>query len=479
MLYLDEELALSVIDQALMLGADYVEARFHEKRAETIALKDGELEPIVRHMERGVATRVLVDGAMGLATTNLVTEASVSDAVERAVKLGKAASRLIDEKIEFSPVETYDVEYTAVEKRRWVNTDLDEKIGLLRDIDRRLEDGSKLKIGFPSRLLELNHVWEKKLLVNSTGTSVLSAIPRTGAHYMLTGAAEGKTIQRMGQIGGAVGWEIMEDRDLEGTIASDAKAMETMLLKGTSPPEEDIDVVVAPEVSGIIVHEAVGHPSEADRILGREAAQAGESYMEPDSLGRRIGSEATFVSDDPTIPGSYGYYLYDDEGVKAGRRVLIEEGGIKSFLHNRQTAAELNVESNGSARAMSYSVEPIVRMANTYFEAGDFAFSELLEGIHLGVYVKSFMEWNIDDKRVNQRYTGLESYMIRDGELAEPVRSAMIETTTEELLGKLDARGNDLQFWAATCGKGDPSQGAPCWAGGPHLRFRGIRLGIR
>jgi TldD protein len=81
-------------------------------------------------------------------------------------------------------------------------------------------------------------------------------------------------------------------------------------------------VIVGSEIVGLIVHESCGHPSEADRILGREAAQAGMSFIKPGMLGQRIGSEHATVIDDPTIPGSYGFYLYDDEGVPARARAL-------------------------------------------------------------------------------------------------------------------------------------------------------------
>ena len=113
-------------------------------------------------------------------------------------------------------------------------------------------------------------------------------------------------------------------------------------------------------------------------------------------------------------------------------------------------------------------------MANTFFEPGNYDFEEMLEGIKEGVYMKSFMEWNIDDRRVNQRYTGMEAYMIENGEITYPIKSPILEITTQDLLQALVARGKNLDFWAATCGKGDPMQGAPVWTGGPKLKFSNI-----
>lgn len=160
-------------------------------------------------------------------------------------------------------------------------------------------------------------------------------------------------------------------------------------LRGRKPPEGRVDLVISPEVAGIAVHESVGHPPyESDRIFGREAAQAGESFVKPDMLGERIGSEAVTVIEDPTIPNSWGgFYLYDDEGVKARPRYLIRNGIINEFLMNREYAAKLGQRSNAAARAINYNREPIVRMANTYLAPGDHSFEELIEDVKLGVYM--------------------------------------------------------------------------------------------
>jgi len=115
-------------------------------------------------------------------------------------------------------------------------------------------------------------------------------------------------------------------------------------------------------------------------------------------------------------------------------------------------------------------------MANTFMKAGDHTFEELLEDVHHGVYMKTFMEWNIDDKRFNERYVGHESYLVENGELTGYVRNPALEVTTPTLYGSVDAVGKRMEFGAGTCGKGDPSQGAPVYEGGPPIRLRKIRL---
>ena len=136
------------------------------------------------------------------------------------------------------------------------------------------------------------------------------------------------------------------------------------------------------------------------------------------------------------------------------------------------------MNSNGSARASSYNREPIIRMANTYFVPGDYSLEELIEDVHKGVYIKSYMEWNIDDRRWSQRYVGLEAYLIENGELKGLVKNPALEITTGGLYSSIDAVGKDLKFYPGTCGKGDPGQGVPVWFGGPSIRLRNVRLSI-
>jgi TldD protein len=216
---------------------------------------------------------------------------------------------------------------------------------------------------------------------------------------------------------------------------------------------------------------------EADRILGREMSQAGMSFIYPQGpfwLGSKIGSSIVNVIDDPTVKSSYGYYEYDDEGIKARPRILYKNGVINEFLQNRESASKMKTRSNGSSRSTRYDREAIVRMANTFVQPGDCNEEEIFEGVKQGVYMKSFTEWNIDDKRFNQRYVGREAYLIENGELKNRIARPVIETTTPVFWGAVDAVSKKLEFDAATCGKGDPQQGIPVYTGGPMMRLRGV-----
>jgi len=240
-----------------------------------------------------------------------------------------------------------------------------------------------------------------------------------------------------------------------------------------------MDLVCGYEVTGIAAHESCVHPMEADRILGREMSQAGKSFISLGGhfwLGTRIGSPAVTIIDDPTVKNSYGYYEYDDEGIKARPRYLYKNGVINEFLHNRETAAKMGTRSNGASRALNYDREAIVRMANTFVQPGDLNEEEMFEDIKQGVYMKSFTEWNIDDKRFNQRYVGREAYWVEKGKLKHPIARPVIETTTQIFWSAVDAVSKKLEYDAANCGKGDPMQGIPVYTGGPMIRLRRVHI---
>ncbi len=473
-----EDLVLYAIDYARELGASYAEARYHKNDVFLIVSRNGTIIGAGRQLKEGIGIRVLVDGALGFSATNKLDNESVREAVEEAYRLAKAHARLMKNPIEFDNTRVGRAKYNVVEKKPFTLMSLDEKVSIhkeLWDIVSKATREAKIPVFF----LNYTESVEEKIIANSDGAFIVSRVPRLALFYnVVVTSPQGGSIQRFEQLGASGGLENLEEWRLYETLDQDIKTYEKILYEAREPPKQEVDVIVGSEVVGLIVHESCGHPSEADRILGREAAQAGMSFIKPGMIGERIGNENATVIDDPTIPGSYGFYLYDDEGVPARPRYLYREGVIYEHLHNRWTARVYDRESNAASRAMDYASEPIIRMANTYFKPGDYRFEELLEDIKYGVYIKSYMEWNIDDMRWSQRYVGLEAYLIENGELKGFIRNPVLEITTKAFYSNIDAAGRELRFYAATCGKGEPAQGVPVWLGGPDLRLRKIKLGV-
>jgi len=473
-----KELADYAIKQAALVGADYAEARIHRASGNGSLLKNGEAEPSVFTESFGLGIRLLSKGAIGFSATNRLERRQVKELTLDTVKMAKGSVSLLEKPIGFDESKPVKRRWKAEEKEKIEGGDANWLGALLREIDSRVtreEVGVKL----PARFLSAGTSLEEKYYVNTDGSRVESRVPRFHFYGILTGLENGETAQRMIQEGESGGLEVVKRIDLVRKVEREAKTLGEVLKKATKPPEGTIDVILSPELSGIAAHESVGHPQEADRILGREGAQAGESYLKRDSLGLKIGSGEANVSDDPTLLHSNGFTLVDDEGVEGRKRRLIKEGYINEFLQNRSTAAELGTLSNGASRSVGFNREPIIRMSNTFVEPGDYTLDELLKEVSLGVYFASFTEWNIDDKRLNQRYVGLEAYLIERGEMRGLVKAPVLEITTPKLWGSVKGRSRRMEFEAALCGKGDPMQGVPVWAGGPDTLLAGIRLGSR
>ena len=481
--HLDEDLANYAMSIAQKTGADYAEVRLQRNRDTECLLKNGVPEPAVLVDSYGLGMRVLVEGALGFAATNDLSRGNIRRTAAQAVKTARASLNMVKESVRFSPEKLGKAKWQAEEKEKLEDVGVDRIFKLLRELDGSLT-GEKHGVSFPNRMLFAITMVEEKLIVNSDGAELQSRVPRFQFYSYLAAIHGGKSFTvtlppGYSQLAESGGWEVVDRLHLHNFVSTEAENLAQAVKAEQNPPSETVDVILGPEVTGLVSHESSGHPGEADRILGREAAQAGESYLKKGDIDYQVGSSEAFVSDDPTLPHSMGFYLYDDEGVRARKRRLIEAGTIKEILHNRATAFEFRLTSNGSSRASLFDREPIVRMANTYVEPGDSTLDEILKGVRRGVHIKSFMEWNIDDKRLNQRYVGLEAYLVENGEVTTRLKSPVLEITTPKFWGSIDARGKDLVFRGGHCGKGDPMQAIPVWTGGPTVRLRGLRVGRR
>ncbi len=469
---LDEDIILRALTIAGDLGADYVEVRLQSDKNYSIVFRDGGLEVYGYEINEGLSVRTLVNGSMGFATTDSLDPSSISEVVEDSVKLARAQG---GGSLRLAEIQSYSISYEARVKERFEDIDLDEKLRYLSDLDKEVVSlGNDVKVA--GRTFILDYTLTRKLIATSDGIMVQSVIPRFEIMMYVVLSYNGRSMTRFTGVGGSMGWEGIRVWEPKIFFRDNIKALINVIKNAKEVEDGVYDIILGPETSGLAAHESCGHPFELDRILGREGAQAGESFITIDMLGEQISSEEVTVIDDPTLPYSYGFYLFDDEGVRARPRYLIKNGVINEFLMNRETAVVLGLESNAAARASAYNREPIVRMANTYFAPGTHSFEELIEDVDRGIYLKSFGEWNIDDRRYNMRFIGQEAYLIEDGEIKYPLWNPVFEITVPNFYARIDAVDKNLEFYPATCGKSDPGQGVPVYIGGPNIRIRGIHV---
>ncbi len=472
-----KDLASFSVGEAGRLGASYAEARMHGSVGSGFMLKNGEPQPSVMGDSFGMGIRVIFRGALAFGATNTLERSAVKALTEQTMRMAKGSAGLVKKKVRLEDEPAVHAKVVAPEKEKIEGADAAWLKSLLMEIDRRIQAGKGPKI--PNRMLMASSDLDEKYYVNSDGSEVQSRIPRVFFFGILTAIENGEVAQRMIQQAETGGLEVVERLRLVSKVEREARTLRRVLGQAKKLQPGIMDVILSPELSGIAAHESVGHPQEADRVLGREGAQAGESYLKKDSIGFKVGSPEANISDDPTLIHSNGYSPIDDEGVRATKRRMIVGGRVTEFLQNRSSAAELHARDNGAARSADFNREPIIRMSNTFVEPGDYATEELVKEVRNGIYFTSFTEWNIDDKRLNQRYVGLEAYRITQGELGEMVKAPVLEITTPALWGSVKGRSKRLEFEAAVCGKGDPMQGIPVWTGGPDTLLSKVRIGTR
>jgi len=447
---------------------DYGEVRLEESEGDGLVLKNGTPEISGFESSAGMGIRFLIQRSLGFVAINEFEKKKIQDVILEGLKLVRKGRKL-SANTGLSEEKAYQKNYKVSQKIKMKDVDPKEKMKLLRGIDSEIKSAR-------GRYLSLATGTKNKYFINTEGTRITSEVPGSYFTSFTTVKVKGKSAQKLFQKAHSGGYEHIKRWNLPKTISEQVKAMQMVLKKGKKPPRGKLDFVVGPEITGIMVHESVGHPFEADRIMGREAAQAGESFVNKGMLGEQIGSEHVTVVDDPVLDNGPGYYRYDDEGVKAERRELIKEGKINEFLHNRETAFEMGVKSNGASRAESFDREPLIRMAHTFLLLGKFSEEELIKDVKLGIYLKDFTEWNIDDKRFQMKYVGNEAYLIKNGKIAHPLISPVLEIQTPDLWKSVDGVARKTAYDGATCGKGEPMQGAPVWLGGPSMRIRNVNV---
>ncbi len=474
------DIADFAVDYGTKKGAKYIEARYVDSRKEGYTTRNGAIIGGGETSTQGIGIRVLTEEGIGFCSTAKLDKENIEKVIDVALKMAKASKRKTP--INFSEEDIVKAKWQTKVKQHFEDISGEDKAKYILGIDKTLMEqpfGASLVM----RTLMLEMTRDKKYIANSEGSKVESDKSLVAFYTFNTAKGAVGSEQRFYGQAGAKGWEWFKEDKIVDKLVKDNEALVKTANNAQGMKLGVTDVIVSGEVAGIISHENTGHPSEGDRILGREGAQAGESFyidlLEKQKLGEiKIGTEAVTIIDDPTLPGSAGYYLYDDECVKAQPRYLIKEGMINELLLNREFAYRFDTKSNASARAIGYDREPLIRMANTYFAPGNYKIDELIEGVKKGIYMKSFTEWNIDDRRFQSKYVGLEAYLIENGKLTDTmVRRPILELTTAGLFGSVDAVTKDAEFPYGTCGKSDPQQGAPVWMGGAQVRMRNIRLG--
>jgi len=472
----------TAVEAALMAGAGYADARIVAREHESAHVKTGHVDGVKRSRDEGIGVRVIADGAWGFAAAADLTPDGIAGAAKEAVRIARAGSRVNTGCVELSPLEPVVAEWESGCEKDPFSVPLEEKTGLLLEMDGITRGTPEVKVTESF----LDSFRTHKFFAGSDGSDIRQRIVECGGQLQATAVDEHEVQTRswpsaLEGYHAQAGWEFIERMELEkGARLIGKEAAE--LLKAPECPSGTMTLILDGSQLALQVHESCGHPIELDRVFGTELSLAGGSFLQPDKLGFRYGSEQVNITADATVPGGLGTFGYDDEGVPAQRTPIVSEGIFTGYLSSRETAPRLGQTSQGAMRADGWQNLPLIRMTNINLEPGEWTLAEMIAGTKKGILMQDTKSWSIDDLRLNFQFACEVGWLIENGRITGMVRNPSYQGITPEFWNSCDAVANRGEWWmwsVMNCGKGVPMQVMHVGHGASRARFQNVKVGIR
>lgn len=444
-------------------GVDYSEIRHHELRKTRMVMIDGNLVANAQSSEGGLSSRAFNKGYWGFASSPNTTAASAERLSNKAVANAGALTRFGTKSEVALPTDSYVGEHGFNGKEPLSQGD---RIDLMQNVNAYC---TKKYPGLKSATIMLHEEAHAKHLRTSNGSDAVNSIDRAAVYLVMT--AEGKNGEPV---------ELMEALSGKGTLADLDLSMEKLepvldelhghlqaKCNAVAPKGGEQTIIIAPPLAGMLAHEAMGHPCEADLVLG--GAVTGQM------VGKRVASDLitmvdyanTYNGEELMIP-----VFADDEGTEARDVVMIENGIMKDFMTSRETASRLGIASTGNARGYAFNDEPLVRMRNTFIHPGQAKLEEMIAGVENGYYLLKTGNGQADS--TTEFMFGITlAYEIKNGKLGSAITDTTVSGNAIKMLQTVDAVSDDV-YWECNgyCGKKQPmvvSMGGPALRAKAHL----------
>ncbi|TVP64017.1 MAG: TldD/PmbA family protein [Nodularia sp. (in: Bacteria)] len=438
---------------------DYLVIRLEQSEGTDILLRGDQVETLSEGIAIGGHIRACYKGGWGFSSFNQL--ATIKERIEEAI----AAARMVgDEKTILAPIDPIqaicELPLTGTDPRkipvRQKKELCDRYTDLLKSVDHRITTTS-VRYGDSA---------QKVIIATSEGTLIQQSWVDMEMRFAAT-ARNGETVQTGRETTGSrKAYEDLTalDEQIKSAAQRAIAALTLPTVKGNT-----YTVVIDPILTGLFVHEAFGHLSEADM------AYENPDLLEVMTIGRRFGTEELQIFDGAAPEGHRGSYFYDDEGTPSSTTQLIQDGILVGRLHSRETAGKLKEAPTGNARCLNYHFNPIVRMTNTWIQRGKTPVADLFTDIKEGVYARNWLGGMTNGEMFT--FSAGEAWMIRNGQVAEPVRDVTLSGNAFQTLSDIEAVGDDF-YWdeSGGCGKGGQN-GLAVGCGGPSLRIRDVVVG--
>ena len=460
-----QDIADKIIKYLDQKNVQYSDVRADQQIKKSALIENKDIEHIKNNENKGVGVRLIKNGTWSFCSiTNPNSFDKIKNILDNTIKNSdyrKIKNKKI--KLHSNTVNKKEINFPVLKK-----TDIEELIKIGFECNKIISSTPKII----KSITHASYTTNSKYFVNSEGSEILQNFTDIIMEMVATAHESGQTQSVNLTEGGRGGLELITNKIQQSAKEISKKASELIYAKPVK--EEKATVVMNPDFVSLLTHEILGHPSEADRVLGKEMAWAGGAWWKG-KIGEKIGSEKLNVFDDPTIKESLGWYYFDDEGVETKKTTLVEKGVLKNHMQNRETSEIFNTIPTGNMRATDYRFMPLIRMACTCIGNGDQSVNEIIKDVKNGYYISNMKVPSIDMNRYNWNISCQYAQKIENGEITDLLRDVIVMGTAPEFFNSIDACGNDFTVRPITnCGKGDPMQSMMMGNGGPTIRGTAI-----
>jgi TldD protein len=457
----DEKTIQEVIAQALSKGGDYCDLYFQHKIINSIGLEDKAVNRAFSNVAFGVGIRVLKGDQTGYSFTEEITPKAMNLAAQTAANIANSKSNDGPVKLKVSSMPDYYPIQTT-----WEQVSIDKKIPYLQQINDKVFDQDK-------RVIKCNISFYNDtsymLVVTSEGNVCFDYQPMGQIAVSVNAEQDGKREQNYFDLAGRRGIEFFTPENID-RLAKESVRRTVALFEAVKPQAGEMEVVLAAGSSGILLHEAIGHGMEADFNRKNVSIFA-------DKINKPVAEKFVSIVDDGTNPNIRGSINVDDEGNASEKTFLVENGIMRSYLHDRISAQHYKVKPTGSGRRESFRHIPQPRMRNTYMLPGPHKKEEIIASVKKGVYAESFTNGQVFIGAGDFTFYVKSGFLIEDGKLTKPIKDVNIIGNGPRVLKDIVMVADDFEMaeggW--TCGKN--GQGVPVSMGLPTVKVSKITVG--
>jgi TldD protein len=457
---IDTDICRKLLEIALSRGGDYADLFFEYRASGSLGFEEGITRSASRGTSLGLGVRVQRGDATGYAHVEDLSWDAMKRAAETAARIAGSTPVAVAALSPSTLPDRYAFEHLTLQVDGIAKREL-------------LERASRSALAVDSRVKKVEASYSEEvrevLVATSLGHFAHDIQPMFRFGIRVLAEDGGKREAGRSGGGGRMTLDYFAGASPEWH-AQEAARQAMVLLDAREAPAGQMEVVLAPGDSGILLHEAVGHGLEADFNRKGTSNYTGQ-------VGKSVASELCTVVDDPTFMQSRGSINVDDEGGDPRKNVLIENGILRGYLHDRLSARHFKIEPTGNGRRESFASVPMPRMTNTVLLAGPHDPEEIIRSVKKGVFAKTFGGGQVDISNGDFVFSLTESYLIEDGKITAPLKGVNLIGNGPETLRAVSMLGNDVAIsdgiW--TCGK--DGQSVPVGVGCPTVKISRITVG--